>query len=548
MRLRPKSFFRRELLFLFSFFLFNFSLASIYANNANYSALISPQEEPRSGGTLRIRTFSPVLVPSLDPLAANSDASLIISDQVFEGLVRFNPNLQIVPELADYWVISPDGTRYTFYLKKGIRFHHGSSFRAEDVKKSLERLVRPDAAGFSQYFVERVVGAKEFYQGEAKEVAGFIVRDDYTFEIQLLQPYLPLLSVLAAPFCKVMPADLLSSQGKKFFFKPSGTGPFKFAYWLRDSRLNIIGVRLERNENYHGRRPYLEALEFSASYYLDQFEEKEVDIIPYYSRTLSRTECQVLESDSFRLLYLGFSCHLAPFNSHDIRQAVALALDKRELARSYFTFESMPQVLNNIIHPRLPGFFPLDSKNEQNILEAKRLAEKAGYYSPADFPAVDFCALKSDRWRAERLYLRLKDQLSPLGISLRWKLISAYNDLRQAKNAYLVLFSWALDFPDPENIIRPVFSRTSEVNQNIFHYENERLETLLVLSEKEKSWGRRTELFREMEALLLEDLPVIPLFLINQRLAVQKYVQGIKVPALGFSFLDMSRVWKGEPK
>ncbi|MGQ9471884.1 MAG: ABC transporter substrate-binding protein [Candidatus Aminicenantales bacterium] len=537
MSLRPKSFFILGFLSFLSFFLY-----SSYLDSSGH------QEEPRSGGTLRIRTFSPVLVPSLDPLTANSDASLIIDDQVFEGLVRFNPNLQIVPDLADYWVISPDGTRYTFYLKKGIQFHHGSSFRAQDVKKSLERLITPEAAGFSQYFVERVIGAREFYRGEAKEVEGFIVRDDYTFEIQLLQPYLPLLSVLAAPFCKVMPADLLASQGKKFFFKPSGTGPYKFAYWLRDSRLNIIGVRLERNENYHGHRPYLEALEFSASFSLDQFEEKQVDIIPYYSRTLSRTECQVLESDSFRILYLGFSCHLAPFNSLDVRQAVALALDKRELARSYFTFESMPQVLNNIIHPRLPGFFPLDSPLERDILQAKRLLNEAGYYSPADFPVIEFYTLKSDRWRAERLYQKLKEQLSPLGISPRWKLVSGYNELRQAKNAYLVLFSWTLDFPDPENIIRPVFSLASAVNQNVFHYKNERLEMLLARSEKEKSWGRRNELFREMEALLLKDLPVIPLFLINQRLAIQRYVKGIKVPAFGFSFLDMSRVWIGEPK
>lgn len=503
---------------------------------------------PRSGGTLRIRTFSPVLVPSLDPLAANSDASLIIDDQIFEGLVRFNPNLQIVPELADYWVISPEGTRYTFYLKKGIRFHHGESFRAQDVKESLERVIRPEAMAFSQYFLEKVVGAKEFYEGRTKEVEGFVVRDDYTFEIQLIQPYLPLLSVLAAPFCKIMPADLLASQGKKFFFKPSGTGPYKFAYWLRDSRLNIIGVRLERNENYHGRKPYLEALEFSASYSLDQFEEKEVDIIPYYSRSLSRTECQVLESDSFRLLYLGLSCHLAPFNNADVRRAIALALDKRELARAYFTFESMPQVLNNIIHPRLPGFFPLDSKSEQNLLLARRLVEKAGYFSAADFPVVDFYVPKSDRWRGERLYQRLKEQMSALGIALRWKMFSTYRDLSRSRNPYLILFSWSMDFPDPENIIRPIFSQTSEINQTLFHYENERLERLLASSEKEKSWGRRNEIFREMEALLLEDLPVIPLFLINQRLAVQRYVQGIKVPALGFSFLDMSRIWIGEPK
>ncbi len=508
--------------------------------------LAGEQEKIKGGGTLRVRTFNTSLTPTLDPILPDCD--IIIADQIFEGLIRFNSSLQIIPELADYWVISPDGTKYIFYLKRNIRFHHGRLLTARDVKFSLERLLLPGNGPFYQYFISKVVGAKEFYEGKAPEVQGFVIHDDHVFGINLTAPHPSLLSVLAAPFCKIYPEDLLKSQGKDFFYRPSGTGPFKFAYWLRDSRLRIMGVRLERNENYYGLKPHLEAIEFSAAFSINQFLDREIDIIPYYSPSLSRTECQVLESDSFRLIYLGFSCHRPPFDNPFVRKAVNLAIDKRELARFYFTFESMPQILDNIIHPRLPGFFPRQIRNEKNINEARTLIAKAGFLFITNLGPVDFCVLKSDRWRGERIYPRLKEQLAEIGLDLRLRLINSFKSIEATKNPYIVLFSWKIDFPDPENIIRPLFSLNSEINRRLFHYESEVLETLLARSEKEKSWGRRNEIFREIEATLLEDLPVIPLFFLHQRLAVQRYVRGIKVPALGFSVIDMSLIWKEESK
>lgn len=507
---------------------------------------LSQQERIKDGGTLKVRTFSPRLTPLLDP--GLPDCDVIIVDQIFEGLIKFNSSLQIVPELADYWVISPDGTKYTFYLKRNIRFHHGRLLTARDVKSSLERLLQAGNSPFYQYLISKVAGAREFYEGKAVDVGGFIVKDNHVFEINLTEPHPSLLSILAAPFCKIFPEELLRSQGKNFFYKPIGTGPFKFAYWLRDSRLRIIGVRLERNENYYGRIPYLEAIEFSAAFTLNQFLDREIDIIPYYSPSLSRTECQVLESDSFSLIYLGFSCHRPPFNNPLVRRAVNLAIDKRDLARSYFTFEAMPQILNNVIHPRLPDFFPLEMREERHVNEARTLIAKAGFLFINSLGPVDFCVLKIDRWRGERIYSRLKEQLAEIGFDVRLKIINSFKNIVTIKNPYLVLFPWAIDFPDPENIIRPLFSLNSEINRLLFHYESDTLEAHLARSEKEKSWGRRNEIFKEIEALLLEDLPVIPLFFLHQRLAVQRHVQGIKVPALGFSLIDMSLIWKEEAK
>jgi ABC-type transport system substrate-binding protein len=100
-----------------------------------------------------------------------------------------------------------------------------------------------------------------------------------------------------------------------------------------------------------------------------------------------------------------------------------------------------------------------------------------------------------------------------------------------------------MDFPDPENLILPLFTSKSVMNLEFMRYSNSRLDELIGKAEVERSWTRRIALFRDIEAILREDVPAIPLFSKQQRLAVQPYVRGAKIPALGFYFLDAKDIW-----
>jgi peptide/nickel transport system substrate-binding protein len=100
-----------------------------------------------------------------------------------------------------------------------------------------------------------------------------------------------------------------------------------------------------------------------------------------------------------------------------------------------------------------------------------------------------------------------------------------------------------MDFPDPENVILPLFGSRSLTNQLNSHYSNPRLDALLEQSEVEPSWERRTDLFRQMEQLLYEEVPAIPLFSERVRIALRPVVRGAKLPALGFFFLDTKEIW-----
>jgi ABC-type transport system substrate-binding protein len=501
----------------------------------------SPVVKPRTGGTLRLRTFTlNPFQPQFDPAGG---AHVFVLNQIFDGLIGLDKNLGIVPVLADYWMISIDGKTYTFFLRKGVKFHHGRELEAADVKFSLERLVNMETEGpYYQFFTSKVVGAQEYREGKAPDVEGFRVKDKYTFEIQWKNPYVSALYLLSMDFCKILPRELVQRQGRGFFQRPSGTGPFKFANWLRNSRLDIVGVKLERNNEYFLGKPYLDDIEFNPYYTVEQFLAEDVDIIPYSSDRLSGRDIQVWEGETFATAFLMMSCHLPPLDKASVRRAISLAIDKKEIAKAAFRPDSEPRVTNNFIPPRLPGFYPSD-KEEFDPEAAKNILFGEGFSEGETFPRISLFLHEDQRNGDTKVYEVLKDQLGAIGIRLRMRSYRSYDEIKSSKEPYLLLLHWSLDFPDPENIVMPLFFSSAVLNQDILQYSNPKLDNLARATEIEKSREARIALFHKIEQLLMADLPAVPLYSSWHRLAVQPYVRGVKVPPLGFFYLDAREIW-----
>jgi ABC-type transport system substrate-binding protein len=488
-----------------------------------------------------LRTFTlNAFQPRFDPAGG---AHVFILNQIYDGLVGLDRNLGIVPVLADYWMISDDGKTYTFLLRKGVKFHHGREVEAADVKFSLERLVSADSEGpYYQFFATKVLGAQEYRDGSTSDVEGFKVRDKYTFEIQWKNPYVSALYLLSMDFCKILPRDLVQRQGRGFFQKPSGTGPFKFANWLRDSRLDIVGVRLERNDEYFLRKPFLEAIEFNPYFTVDQFLANDVDIMPYTSSRLSGRDVRVLEGPTFATAFLMMSCHLPPLDNPAVRRAVSLAINKKEIARAAFRLDSSPRVTNNFVPPKLPGFFP-DDEEMFDPETAKKILSEEGFFQGRVLPRICFFLHEEQRNGDTEVFEAIRDQLAAAGISLRLRTYRTYEEIKDSRDPYVLLLHWSLDFPDPENVIIPLFESNAVLNRNILRYSNARLDELAGAIEIEQSRKARIALFRKIEKLLLSDMPAVPLYFRQHRLAVQPYVRGVKVPPLGFFYLDAREIW-----
>lgn len=507
-------------------------------------------EAPRYGGILRIKGYYLPFNPVFDPAAPSH---YFITEQIYNGLVKFDSHFNPTPDLAEYWTISEGGERVTFHLRRGVRFHNGRELTADDVKYSLERLIRNRPGNTTyRHFVGKVAGADEFWKGQASEVAGFRVVDPLTFEIRWVRPYVPGLYLLGMYYCKILPKDLLESQGRGFFQKPVGTGPFKFDEWLRTSDpaagppWQILGVRLRRNEAYFGRRAYLAAIEYSPHFTDEQFLAGQVHLVSVTSDKMLRGDYPVLENNTLKSYFLAFSCDLPPLDRPEVRRAIALAIDKNRLAGACDTPSTLHQVTNSYIPPALPGFFP----------------KPAGAYSDPDTAKVLLDRLLPEGGRKALTLMLLCDgpktdetsgfarelarELGALEIRLDVKYLRRPEDGRAVRTPYLKFFAYTMDFPDPEDIVVPLFYSGSTGNAVAARYENPRLDGLLEQSVAETSWERRTGLFREMEKILSEDMPAVPLFSERIRIAIRPQVRGLQIPAMGFMFLDAKDIWLGD--
>lgn len=495
---------------------------------------------PRYGGTLRVKSFEGEFRSELDP--ASPESYIFISEHLYDGLVKLDKNLSPVPSLAEYWIISADGTEYTFHLRKGVFFHHRRELTAEDVKYSLERIIdRETKSPYSEFFTTRVVGAQDFRNGDAEEVRGFKVKDKYIFEIQWAKPYISALYLLSMPFCKILPKELVMSRGKRFFSKPYGTGAFKFHYWIRSPQLEIVGIRLERNNVYFGGKPYVDALEFSPYYTLDHFLEKEVDIIPVLSEKVLTDEYQVFKDGSLNQSFLGMSCNIHPLDKQVVRRALSHGINKSAIARAAYNIIYLYELTHNYIPSKLPGFFPLDNRYGYDPDKAMQLLREAGFSEETQFPALTLFLELPRSEEQSRIYREVRDQCAAMGIRLRVRYYKSLDEVKNSKEPYLVMLKRVTSFPDAEKIIRPLFSSGSPFN--VCNYSNPELDRLLEEAESTKSWTNRIKLFQQMEEILVSDVPAIPLFTNQQRIAVQPYVRKVEVPLLGFYYLDASKVW-----
>lgn len=503
-------------------------------------AIRPPEDIPMPGGTLHVRDFSDSFNPDLDPAAG---ACVFITEQIFDGLVRLDNNLIPSPALAEYW-IPEDGKNYVFFLRKGVKFHNGREMTSQDVKFSFERLIRRETnSPFREYLISKIVGAKEFAEGKAEDVSGFKAPEKYIFEIQWQRPSVSALYLLSMSFCKILPREVVLSEGKNFFWKPVGTGAFRFDSWVRSPKLDIVGVRLERNNAYFGKKPYLDALEFTPYYTVDHFVEKEIEIIPFISERLARAGCQVKDGGPQSLTFLLMSCHIPPLDRPSLRKALAYGIDKEKLAQAVQVGEFVRRATNNFIPAQWPGFFPLDDTNAHNPERSRQILEEHGFSLEKRFPELVLFLPAPKNEVNLKFAAELENELDKLGIPLTVKYYQSLRDVKDVRKPFLVKVDWTMDFPDAESILLPLFQSQSEINLSNHRYSSARLDKMLDEADMERSSNGRTESFRQMEKVLLEDLPAIPVYSSEQRIALQPYVRGVKMPALGFSYLDVKDIW-----
>ena len=256
---------------------------------------------------------------------------------MFDGLVQFDANLNVVPCIAKSWEASRDGLVWTFHLRQGVKFHHGREVHADDFVYTFTRILDPRTASPRAWLFERVQGAAQFRAGAAERVEGLQALDAYTLQITLSQPYAPFITLLGMAQAQVVPREEVQRLGAEFGRRPVGAGPFRFVNWVAGEE-----ITLEANEAYYEGRPFLDRLHYRIMTELPGvswlslrkalFEDVDLTLTSQEGTPLSRDpRFRFVRKPLLATAFLWLNTSHGPLSKRKVRQAINYAIDREAM-------------------------------------------------------------------------------------------------------------------------------------------------------------------------------------------------------------------------
>lgn len=489
-------------------------------------------------------------ISSLDPAFAKDQAMIWANLQLFNGLVQLDSALNIKPSIAKSWEISKDGLTYTFTLRQDVFFHNHKLFNgkkrkviASDFVYSFNRIISTKIASPGAWIFNLVENKDGKYS--------FFAPNDTTFQIVLKEPFSPFLGLLTMPYASVVPKEIVEHYGEDFRKNPIGTGPFYFKMWKEGVKLVLL-----KNEDYFekdskgNRLPYLDAV--SISFIIDkqsvflEFVKGNIDFISgidanYKDEVLTKNgELQEKYKNKINLItqpylnteYLGFlvdntkSPKDNPLLNKKIRQAINYGFDREKMIK-YLRNNIGLAGQGGIIPKGLAGFDANNSSGySYNPQKAKELLAQAGYPNGKGLPPISLSTTST--------YLDLckyiQQQLNLLGLDIKVDVNppgALREHIAQSKSMWF-RGSWIADYPDAENYLSLFYSPNfCPKGPNYTHFYNPTYDKFYEQAQKETSLEKRTELYKQMDKLIIDEAPIVVLYYDQVLRFVQKNIQGL---------------------
>jgi peptide/nickel transport system substrate-binding protein/oligopeptide transport system substrate-binding protein len=468
-----------------------------------------------------------------------------VAQQVFDGLVQFDANLNVVPCIAKSWKASYDGLVWTFDLRQGVKFHHGREVSADDFVYTFTRFLHPRTASPRAWLFERVQGAQEFLAGTAERVEGLQALDAYTLQITLSQPYAPFISILGMVQAQVVPREEVERLASAFGRQPVGTGPFRFVNWVAGEQ-----ITLEANEEYFEGRPFLDYLHYriitDPQRAMAEFEQGTLEdtLVPNHPPTSLRSDPRFnfMRKPILATLFLWLEMRDGPLSNHKVRQAINYAIN-REALNSTIWQNRLVQA-HGILPLGMPGYNPDLGGYPYNLVRARQLLVEVGHPEGKDLPPLELWTSVASAPVLQE-HEAIKRDLERLGLKVELFTAESWQYYKTAvlgkRPGAMYRYIWYADFPDPDNFLFSLFHSQSPSNHG--HYSNPTVDRLLEQARSEGDYLKRIELYRQIETLIMADAPVVNLVYYTYETLSQSYVQGIELNPLGGRYVPMKKIW-----
>ncbi len=487
---------------------------------------------------------------TLIPILASDSASSEICAMLYNGLVKYDKDLNLTGDLAESWEIQEEGLVIVFHLRRDVRWHDGAPFTAADVAFTYRKLIDP--------------AVRTPYSGDFERVQSFEIIDDYTVKVRYKEAFAPALSSWGM---SILPKHILEHEDLNttvYSRTPVGLGPYRLKAWKTQEKIELVS-----NHDYFEKRPFIDrtvtrVIPDESTMFLELQTEnldsaglsalqysRQTDT-PFFRKTYSKYQ---LPSSTY--VYMGYNLSDPRFSDRRVRQALNMAVDKDEIIR--IVHLGFGRVSTGPFVPQSWAFNPQVRPEAFDPAAAKRLLAECGWqdsdhdgWLDKDGRRFSFTII-TNQGNEERLKVSqvIQRRLKDIGIDVKVKVIewsvflTRYIDKRDFD---AVLLGWSLP-REPDNFDIWHSSKTGEGEFNFVGYANPQVDAALLEARRTFDQSARQKLYQRIHALIYADQPYMFLYVPDSLSVLHKRFQGI-IPAaagIGYNFIHWW-VPKGQQK
>ncbi len=464
---------------------------------------------------------------SLDNPVSTNGETAEVTTQLFNTLDRMKPGtVEIEPDLATDWSVSPDGLVWTFKLRQGVTFHDGTPWNAEAAKFNFDRWAdaknpyRPKTGDF-EYWGDLL---SDIFK-EARVV------DPYTFQLVLKEPSAPLLSNLSIiAFDFASPASIKQYGGDGAGLNPVGTGPYKFVEWVRDDHITLVA-----NNSFFRKglpktaRVIYRVIKDNAARFLalksGEIQALELPNPDDVKIAQSDPNLKVAFRPSFDTGWVWFNLQNQYFKDRRIRQAVAQAINKKAIVEALYA--GFGEVADQFMTPVMWGRSSNLKTYPYDPAAARKLLAEAGY--PNGF-SVDFWYIPVSRPyfpSGKEIGTAIASDLAKVGIktNLMTEDWATYLKDRKTMKFPMFMIGWIGDTGDPDDWLGFHFSHF-DPNAAFYSWDNPTVRSLVAKARTISNLAERAKMYAQASELVAQDIPNIPIAHARGPLLLRKNVDG----------------------